>query len=707
MIDLNNKEYYYNRELSWLEFNTRVLEEALDKSHPLLERFNFLAITASNMDEFFMVRVAGLVTQEFSGSKKTDPAGMTASDQIKAISDKVHTIVQRQYNCLHRTLMPLLEENNIEFLPFGSLSKEQKEYVKTYFNTTLYPILTPMAIDNSRPFPLLANKSLNLIVELSGEHKEEKFAVVQVPSVVPRIVKLPSEDGKCQLIFLEEIVRAYINKLFNANEVLSAYCFRVTRDADLEIDEEDSHDLLIEIEDSIKQRKWGAPVRLEVDKDICQDSFDFLTEQLEIKEHEVYMIPDVIDLTVWFSLAGIVNRPDLCNIPMPPVPVKEFEDRDMFNVIKEKDVLMHHPYQSFDPVVNFVKFAAKDSNVLAIKQTLYRVSSNSPIIKALIEAAENGKQVTVLVELKARFDEENNINWAKKLEKAGCHVIYGLVGLKTHCKLCLVVRREEDGIVRYCHLGTGNYNDKTAKLYTDMGLFTCKETIGSDVSAIFNCLSGYSKYPNWNKIAAAPTDLREMFIKNIEREEKNALEGKPAKIIAKMNSLVDTGIIKALYRASMAGVKIELIVRGICCLKTGIPTVSDNITVRSIVGRFLEHSRIYYFENNGIPKIYLASADWMNRNLDRRVEVAFPIENDDLKKKVMDIIDITLRDNLKAKIQQSDGSYKPVDKRGAKELLSSQMEFYRLAKKEYMDFQKSKEEEIFVPIKAEDVKIND
>ena len=707
MIDLNNKEYYYNRELSWLEFNTRVLEEALDKSHPLIERFNFLAITASNMDEFFMVRVAGLVTQEFSGSTKTDPAGMTASDQIKAISDKVHNIVQRQYNCLHRTLMPLLEENNIEFLPFGSLSKEQKDYVKTYFNTTLYPILTPMAIDNSRPFPLLSNKSLNIIVELSNENKEEKFAVVQVPSVVSRIVKLPSEKGKCQLIFLEEIVRAYINKLFNANDVLSAYCFRVTRDADLEIDEEDSHDLLVEIEDSIKQRKWGAPVRLEVDKDICQDSFDFLTEQLEIKDHEVYMIPDVIDLTVWFSLAGIVNRPDLCNIPMPPVPVKEFEDRDMFNVIKEKDVLMHHPYQSFDPVVNFVKFAAKDSNVLAIKQTLYRVSSNSPIIKALIEAAENGKQVTVLVELKARFDEENNINWAKKLEKAGCHVIYGLVGLKTHCKLCLVVRREEEGIVRYCHLGTGNYNDKTAKLYTDMGLFTCKETIGSDVSAIFNCLSGYSKYPNWNKISAAPTDLREMFVKNIEREEKNALEGKPAKIIAKMNSLVDTGIIKALYRASMAGVKIELIVRGICCLKTGIPTVSDNITVRSIVGRFLEHSRIYYFENNGMPKIYLASADWMNRNLDRRVEVAFPVENENLKKKVMDIIDITLKDNIKAKIQQPDGSYKPVDKRGAKELLSSQMEFYRLAKEEYMDFKKSKEDEIFVPVKAEDVADND
>lgn len=698
MINLENKDYYYNRELSWLEFNIRVLEEAIDKSHPLLERFNFLAITASNMDEFFMVRVAGLITQQYLGSKKLDPAGMTASEQVLAISEKVHSIVKRQYNCLNKMLLPMLEENGIKILKFNELSKEQKSYVKTYFNTTLYPILTPMAIDQSRPFPLLANKSLNLIIEL----KEERFAVVQVPSVVPRIVKLPSENGKVELIFLEEIVKAYIEKLFNENEVLSAFCFRITRDADLEIDEEDSRDLLSEIEDSIKQRKWGAPVRLEIEKNICESSFSFLQKQLEIKEHEVYLIEDIIDLTTLFSLRGILDRPDLCDEPMPPIPVIDFEERDMFDAIKEKDILMHHPYQSFEPVVNFVRQSAKDKNVLAIKQTLYRVSSNSPIIKALIEAAENGKQVTVLVELKARFDEENNINWAKKLEKAGCHVIYGLVGLKTHCKLCLVVRREEEGIVRYCHLGTGNYNDKTAKLYTDLGLFTCNETIGEDISAIFNCLSGYAKYPHWNKIAAAPTDLREMFIKNIENEEKNAREGKEAKIIAKMNSLVDTGIIKALYKASMAGVKIELIVRGICCLKTGIEGVSENITVRSIVGRFLEHSRIYYFENGGNYKIYLSSADWMNRNLDSRVEVAFPIESDELKKKVIDIIDITLRDNLKAKIQQEDGSYKAVDKRGAREILSSQMEFYKIAKRDYDKFKKESSNDIFTPILAEE-----
>lgn len=702
MSDLNNKDYYYNRELSWLEFNTRVLEEAMEKSHPLLERFNFLAITASNMDEFFMVRVAGLITQEFSGSHKKDSAGMTAGEQIKYISERVHSIVHRQYNILSRSLLPQLEEEGIGFVSPDKLSSEQKDFVKTYFSTTLYPILTPMAVDTSRPFPLLANNSLNLIAELKNEQDGNVFALVQIPSVVPRIVKLPSEQGKTQLILLEDIVKMYIGKLFNAHKVLSAYCFRVTRNADLEIEEEDSHDLLSEIADSVKQRKWGAPVRLEAEKDMCKNSFDFLAERLEIREHEVYMISSALDLTVWFSLPSVLDRPDLCNKPMPPVPVPEFEGRDMFEVIKEKDVLMHHPYQSFEPVVNFVRLAARDKGVLAIKQTLYRVSSNSPIIAALMEAAENGKQVTVLVELKARFDEENNINWAKKLEKAGCHVIYGLVGLKTHCKLCLVVRREEEGIVRYCHLGTGNYNDKTAKLYTDMGLFTCKETIASDVSAIFNCLSGYSKYPAWNKISAAPTDLREMLVKNIEHERKNALEGKPAAIIAKMNSLVDRGIIEALYKASMAGVKIELIVRGICCLKTGIEGISDNIRVRSIVGRFLEHSRIYYFENDGNPKIYLSSADWMNRNLDRRVEVAFPVEDEELKKRIMQIIDITLRDNLKARVQQSDGSYKHIDKRGARELISSQEEFYRLELERYRRYLSPEDDEIFKPVKAQE-----
>lgn len=695
MINLNNKDYYYNRELSWLEFNSRVLEEAIDKTNPIIERLKFLSITASNMDEFFMVRVAGLMAQVYSGSKKKDAAGMDAQEQLDAISKKVHELVHHQYNTLNRLLLPKLDAENINILSFSQLSKEQRDYAKIYFNTTLYPILTPMAVDNSRPFPLVSNKSLNIIAEIKDD--ENTFALVQIPSVVPRIVKLPSEEGKTQLIFLEEIVKAYIEKLFNGQTVLSAYCFRITRDADLDFDEEESRDLLVEIENSIKQRKWGEPVRLEAEKDICSNSHDFLISQLGIKDEDIYYINGIIDLTSLSAIGDIVNRPELCDKPMPPVAVHDFEDRDIYEAIKEKDILVHHPYQSFDPIVSFVAKSAVDENVLAIKQTLYRVSGNSPIINALIKAAENGKQVTVLVELKARFDEENNINWAKKLEKAGCHVVYGLVGLKTHCKLCLVVRREEEGIVRYCHLGTGNYNDKTAKLYTDMGLFTCNESMASDVSALFNCLTGYSKYPTWNKIAAAPIDLREMFIKNIEREEQNALEGKPSKIIAKMNSLVDTGIIKALYKASMAGVKIELIVRGICCLKTGIPTVSENIRVRSIVGRFLEHSRIYYFENNGNPKIYLSSADWMNRNLDRRVEVAFPIESPEIKKEVMEVIDLTLKDNMKARVQQPDGSYKLIDKRG-KELYGSQNGFYKLYKERYSNYKKQQSDDIFQPI---------
>lgn len=695
MADLNNSEYYNNRELSWLEFNTRVLEEASDKTNPIIERFNFLAITASNMDEFFMVRVAGLMAQKFSCPSKKDAAGMTAEDQLKAISDKVHYMVQRQYNILHRLLMPMLEKEGIDILDFKELSKEQLEYTKAYFNTTIYPILTPMAVDNSRPFPLLSNKSLNIIVEIK-EEDENSFAVVQVPSVVPRLVKLPSAQGRLQLVFLEEIVKNYIHKLFNGREIISAYCFRITRNSDLEFDEEDAEDLLVEIENSIKQRKWGEPVRLEIDRNISDSSARFLKKRLNVKSEEMYKVSGIIDLTVFFTLQKIVNRPELCYQPFPPVPVIEFENRDIYEVIKERDIFVHHPYQSFDPIVNFVEHSSEDKNVLAIKQTLYRVSGNSPIIKALIKAAENGKQVTVLVELKARFDEENNINWAKKLEKAGCHVIYGLVGLKTHCKLCLAVRREEEGIVRYCHLGTGNYNDKTAKQYTDMGIFTCNESIAADVSALFNVLTGYSKSPSWNKIAAAPTDLREMFVKNIEREAENAAHGRPAKIVAKMNSLVDTGIIKALYKASQAGVEIELIVRGICCLKTGIPGVSDNIRVRSIVGRFLEHSRIYYFENNNRPKIYLSSADWMSRNLNKRVEVAFPVESSEIKNKIVEILDITLKDNVKARVCQQDGSYKHIDKRG-REPYSSQDEFYKKADEEYKLFKNKCNSEIFIP----------
>lgn len=693
--NLDNPELYVNRELSWLEFNYRVLEEALDKTNPILERMKFLAITASNMDEFFMVRVSGLMDQVFAGSNKKDPSGLTPKQQLKAISQKVHDMVKKQYSCLNRSLLPILVDNGISFVKYNEMNKEQKEFIKSYFNSTIFPIITPMAIDQSRPFPLLANKSLNLIVEMDTE--EPTYAVVQIPSVVARITELPSANNQRQFIFLEEIISHNIDKLFTGFKVKSVYSFRITRNSDLTIDEDDSQDLLIEIEESIKRRKWGDPVRLEVEKGICQESYNFLKEKLELEEEDIYTINGVIDLTCWFAIASLSGCEHLCDEPLPPLPVLEFADCDIFEAIKKKDILVHHPYDSFDCVVNFVKTAANDPQVLAIKQTLYRVSGNSPIISALIQAAENGKQVTVLVELKARFDEENNINWARKLEKAGCHVVYGLVGLKTHCKLCLVVRNEEDGIHRYCHLGTGNYNDKTAKIYTDLGLFTAKESYGSDVSALFNVLTGYCQNTDYKKISVAPTGLRKMFLRSIENEEKNAKEGKPAKIIAKFNSLVDCSIIKALYKASMAGVEIKLIVRGICCLKPGIKGLSENITVYSIVDRFLEHSRIYYFQNDEEPIIYLASADWMPRNLDRRVEVAFLVEDKDIKQRIIDILDTTINDTVKVRLEQSDGTYKRVDKRG-KEPLHSQLKFYELRLNHNKALRLNKPHDIFIPV---------
>lgn len=695
-MDLSNPDLYINRELSWLEFNNRVLEEAQDKSNPILERLKFLAITASNMDEFFMVRVSGLMDQVVAEFNKKDPSGMTPIEQLSAISEKVHSMVQKQYTCLNRSILPQLENNSLHFVKYQNLSKTQKDFVKEYFKSTIYPVITPMAIDQSRPFPLLANKSLNFIVEMNTEDK--LYAVVQVPAVIPRIIELPSENDTRQFIFLENIIHQFINQLFTGNKVKSAYTFRITRNSDLTIDEEESEDLLIEIEKSIKRRKWGEPVRLEVDKNICKDSYSFLKEKLELDEEDIYLINGPIDLTVWFSIAALDKCASLCDEPFPPQPVYEFINSDIFEKIKEKDILVHHPYDSFDAVVKYVRTAANDPQVLAIKQTLYRVSGNSPIISALIQAAENGKQVTVLVELKARFDEENNIIWARKLEKSGCHVVYGLVGLKTHCKICLVVRKEEDGIHRYVHLGTGNYNDKTAKTYTDLGLFTCKESFGADISSLFNVLTGYSQVSTWKKISVAPTTLRKMFMNYIETEEKNALEGRPAKIIAKMNSLVDVNIIQALYKASIAGVEIKLIIRGICCLKSGIKDISENISVISIVDRFLEHSRIYYFENNGEPKIFLSSADWMPRNLDRRVEVAFPIENKDLKEEIKEILDITLNDTVKVRIQQPDGSYIRVDKRG-KEIIHSQDIFYRrCCEKIKKLLSEEKNTEIFKPV---------
>ena len=557
------------------------------------------------------------------------------------------------------------------------MNEKQCQYVDAYFDETVYPILTPMAVDSARPFPLIRNKSLNICVLLKGEEGED-FATVQVPSVISRIVEIPSEEGR-SFILLEQIIERNIHKLFRSHEVICAYPYRITRNADLTIDEDEASDLLLEIQKQLKKRQWGSVIRLEIEDKADKRVIKFLKEELKVEQGGIYDINGPLDLTFLMKLYGVDGFEALKDekyIPAHSVVLNDEED--IFTQISRQDILLHHPYESFDPVVDFVRQAANDEDVLAIKQTLYRVSGNSPIIASLAKAADNGKQVTVLVELKARFDEENNIQWAKMLEKAGCHVIYGLVGLKTHSKITLVVRKEEDEIKRYVHLGTGNYNDATAKLYTDMGLLTCNPAIGEDATAVFNMISGYSEPRQWNKLSLAPYWLRDRFLYMIKREIKYAKEGKEAFIIAKMNSLCDKGIIEALYEASNAGVQIQLIVRGICCLKTGIPGVSENIHVRSIVGTFLEHSRIFYFGNGGNPEVYMASADWMPRNLDKRVEILFPVEDEKLKEEVIHILQIQLADTLKAHILVGD-HYEKVDKRG-KALLASQMYFCEKAK---------------------------
>ncbi len=671
---------FINRELSWLEFNERVLEEAWDKSNPLLERLKFLAITESNLDEFFMVRVSGLKEQVAERIETPDISGLSPSSQLNQVLKRIHEMTQKQYSCLMRSIFPALEKENICFLRIEELTGENEMFVKRYFNSTIYPILTPMAVDQSRRVPLLNNKAINLVIEIEDEEKETHYAFLQVPTVVPRIIQLPKSGEKSEFIFMGQLIKAYCDKLFPGYKIKNKSLFRLTRNSDLEFEEEETEDLLVEIEKSIKTRKWGRPVRLQVEKGMPKASRRFLKKIFKLNDDDIFEIYGPLDLNVWmyFANAPFMNAYEhLKNKSLPPTKFFELEDKDIFSVIKERDLLIHHPYQSFDYVIDFVRQAAADPNVLAIKQTLYRVSGNSPIVHSLIAAAENGKQVTVLVELKARFDEENNILWARRLEKAGCHVVFGLVGLKTHCKICLVVRREDDGIKRYIHLGTGNYNDSTAKIYTDLGFFTSRESFGQDVSALFNVLTGYSHNVDWNKLSVAPKTLRKSFLKLIKNETQNARNGKPSGITAKMNSLVDEDIMRALLEAANAGVQIKLIVRGICCLK---PT--ENITVMSIVDRFLEHSRIYYFENGGEPKIFLSSADWMPRNLDRRVEVSFPIEDSDLKERIVSILKTTLSDTVKLRYMLPDGTYERVDRRG-KDFIQSQYEFYKEASEEY------------------------
>ena len=656
---MGNSKVFINRELSWLEFDARVLGEAEDVLNPLFERLKFLSITASNLDEFFMVRVASLKDMVNAGYTKKDIAGMTAAEQLAALDERTHAFVKRQYKIYNDELVPALAREGFHIIgSHEELTHEQEIFVDKYFHEDVYPVLTPMAVDSSRPFPLIRNKTLNIAALLKKKNgdDETEFATVQVPSVLPRFVRLPGEQDT--VILLEEIIERNIDKLFLNYDILCAYPYRIMRNADLSIDEEDAADLLKEIEKQLKKRQWGQAIRLEVQGNIDKQLLKRLKSELNITDSDIYRIDGPLDLTFLMKLYGSFDYAKLKTPKYMPAPVPELMNgKNIFEAVREGDILLHHPYQTFDPVVDFVRQAANDPGVLAIKQTLYRVSGNSPIVAALAAAAENGKQVSVLVELKARFDEENNIIWARKLEQAGCHVIYGLVGLKTHSKITLVVRREEDGIRRYVHLGTGNYNDSTAKLYCDMGLFTCSPAIGEDATAVFNMLSGYSEPVGWNKLSLAPLWLRDRFHYLVEREIRYAREGQEAHIIAKMNSVCDKDIIELMYRASKAGVKIELIVRGICCLIPQLEGVSENITVRSIVGTFLEHSRIFYFENGGNPEIYMASADWMSRNLDRRVEIMFPVEDAKLKKEVKHILDVQLADNVKAQLMQPDGSY--------------------------------------------------
>lgn len=720
---LSGNACFYNRELSWLEFDDRILNEARDSKNPLLERLNFLSITASNLDEFYIVRVASLRDMQSIDFAERDIAGFSIDEQLERIDQKTRRTMSLMYSTFGRSLVPSLAQEKIYLKNYVELSDQLRAIADSYFMTVLYPILTPMAVDSSRPFPLIYNRSLNMCVMLENEPKmvklqekatdgisnakhtvnDEKYmyATVQIPTVVKRLYQIPTEDGDV-FVPVEQIIRANTDMLFNGQTVVATAFYRVMRNADLDIDEDEAEDLLKEIEEQVRRRRFGEIIRLEVQDDIDSDLLKYIVDELEVDEADIFTVNGPIDLTFLSKLASAckAKHPELCYKAHEPAEAASFDgpvsELDIFEQIRAKDRIVHHPYETFEPVLEFVKQAARDPNVLAIKQTLYRVSDRSPIIASLLEAAQNGKQVMVLVELKARFDEENNINWAKKLENAGCHVIYGLVGLKTHSKITLVVRKEEDGIRRYLHLATGNYNDVTAKIYTDLGLFTASESFGEDASEFFNMLSGFSIPQSWRRLIPAPLWMKDYFISRIRREAENARNGKPARIIAKINSLVDETIIKALYTASNAGVKIDLIVRGICCLRAGIPGMSENITVRSITGRFLEHSRIFYFYNEGHEDVYLASADWMPRNLNRRVELLFPVEDADCRARVMEVLEVELADTVRAHFLQPDGSYRKLDLRG-KEKIDSQQKLIDLADSAIAERHKNIDKREFIP----------
>ena len=725
---------YTNRELSWLDFDARCLYEARNHDEPLFERLKFLSITASNLDEFFTVRVASLKDQVNAGYLKKDIAGMTPQQQLDAISEKVQGFMSLQYSTYNRSILPALRNQGLYLISeHEKLNDIEAGFIDKYFKEQVYPVLTPVAVDSSRPFPLVLNRTLNIAAlvkpkKVKGKsiigkkHKKAaglditqdnfEFAMVQVPNTLPRLVELPEEtlaDGKKQKVFilLEEIIERNMGLLFANYEIVSTHLFRIMRNADLSIDEEEATDLLEEIKKQLKQRRWGEVVRLEVEDTIDKRLLKVLRKELAIEnKNDVYRINGPLDLTFLMKLYNVEGFEHLKTPQYVPQPVPALENEgSIFKCIRQKDIFETVPYETFDSVVRLIKDASRDPETLAIKITLYRVSGNSPIVKALEEATANGKDVTALVELKARFDEENNIQWAERLEKAGAHVIYGLVGLKTHSKIALVVRREKEGIRRYVHLATGNYNDSTAKLYTDLGIFTCRPEFGEDASNFFNMISGYSEPENWNELILAPLWLRKWVLKKIRKEIENAKKGLPAKITAKMNSLCDPEVIGTLYEASQAGVEIDLIVRGICCLRAGIPKLSDHIHVRSIVGYFLEHARIFRFENGGNPEYYLGSADWMPRNLDRRIEIVFPVHDKDIQNRLQHILDLELADNVKASIMDEKGEYHHPDLRGRKQINSQEMQCKEaLEQTKMLKSRKKSEKKLFKPVEHKDIK---
>ncbi len=673
-VNLSDSKYYFNRELSWLEFNRRVLQEALDERTLLLERLKFMAIFSSNLDEFFMVRVAGLKQQVEAGVTKLSLDGRTPAQQLEEIGNLLRPMVMKQHQFFQEVLTKQLAKNKIHILDYVDLNQEQRTYLNEFFEEHIFPVLTPLAIDPSHPFPYISNLSLNLAVVVKDpDTEEELFARIKIPKVLPRFIPLPEElsqryKGKMGIwtgVPIEQLITHNLESLFPGMNIQECYIFRVTRNADLAVEEDEADDLLLAIEKELQKRRMGgSAVRLEIQASIPKELRSRIIRELFLEENDVYDIDGLLSLGDLMFFMGLPLR-DLkdqsWSSVLPPrlQRLQNVEDgQDFFRIIREEDLLVHHPYHSFSRTVQrFITEAARDPSVLAIKMTLYRTSGDSPIIKALIEAAENDKQVVALVELKARFDEENNINWARKLEKAGVHVVYGLVGLKTHTKITLIVRQEENKIRRYVHIGTGNYNPKTAKLYTDLGLFSCQEDLGADLTDLFNFLTGYSRQKSYRKMLVAPVNLRDRMIAMIRREIDHCSNGGKGRIVAKMNSLVDGQVIATLYEASQAGVEIDLIIRGICCLRPGVEGISDNIRVISIIGRFLEHSRIFYFHNNGEEEIYIGSADWMTRNLSRRVEAVAPVESPNLAQDLQEILGIMLADNRQAWELKSDGTY--------------------------------------------------